>query len=225
MVTYDGSAAKDLTSGTYIAKLPYGFASFASGATWGNTTGTSIASWNDSTGGSIDFRRDNPSSGKMSIKVDGRVYVNEGHNPVLSAESNSGFWGMRTPDGGNDWIRTPNNGLIPCVPGGAGGGHSSLGTSSWYFSTAYIDKVYGSLKGNADTASSASKLTTARNIALGTDLRGSANFDGSGNITINANINACSVSVGSTNGLPFKRIAHFETGNSWNDNALLLYIS
>ena len=225
VVTYDGSAAKDLTSGTYIAKLPYGFASFASGATWGNTTGTSIASWNDSTGGSIDFRRDNPSSGKMSIKVDGRVYVNEGHNPVLSAESNSGFWGMRTPDGGNDWIRTPNNGLIPCVPGGAGGGHSSLGTSSWYFSTAYIDKVYGSLKGNADTASSASKLTTARNIALGTDLRGSANFDGSGNITINANINACSVSVGSTNGLPFKRIAHFETGNSWNDNALLLYIS
>lgn len=225
VVTYDGSAAKDLTSGTYIAKLPYGFASFASGATWGNTTGTSFASWNDSTGGSIDFRRDNPSSGKMSIKVDGRVYVNEGHNPVLSAESDNRFWGMRTPDGGNDWIRTPNNGLIPCVSGGAGGGHSSLGTNSWYFSTAYIDKVYGSLKGNADTASSASKLTTARNIALGTDLRGSANFDGSGNITINAIINACSVSVGSTNGLPFKRIAHFETGNSWNDNALLLYIS
>ena len=225
VVTYDGSAAKDLTSGTYIAKLPYGFASFASGVSWGNTTGTSFASWNDSTGGSIDFRRDNPSSGKMSIKVDGRVYVNEGRNPVLSAESNSGFWGMRTPDGGNEWIRTPDSGLIPYVPGGAGGGHSSLGTSGWYFSTAYIDKVYGSLKGNADTASSANKLTTARNIALGTDLRGSANFDGSGNITINANINACSVSIGSTNGLPFKRIAHFETGNSWNDNALLLYIS
>ena len=225
VVTYDGSAAKDLTAGTYIAKLPYGFASFASGATWGNTTGTSFASWNDSTGGSIDFRRDNPSAGKMSIKVDGRVYVNEGRNPVLSAESNNGFWGMRTPDGGNDWIRTPNNGLIPYISGNAGSGHSSLGTSGWYFSTAYIDKVYGSLKGNADTASSANKLTTARNIALGTDLRGSANFDGSGNITINANINACTVSVGSTDTLPFKRIAHFETGGSWNDNALLLYIS
>ena len=225
VVTYDGSVAKDLTAGTYMAKLPYGFSSFASGVSWGNTTGTSFASWNDSTGGSIDFRRDNPSSGKMSIKVDGRVYVNEGRNPVLSAESNSGFWGMRTPDGGNDWIRTPNNGLIPYVPGGAGGGHSSLGTSSWYFSTAYIDKIYGSLKGNADTASSANKLTTARNIALGTDLRGSANFDGSSNITINANINACTIGVGSTNGLPFKRIAHFETGSSQNDNALLLYIS
>ena len=72
---------------------------------------------------------------------------------------------------------------------------------------------------------SASKLQTARNIALGTDLRGSANFDGSSNIIINANINACTIGVGSTNGLPFKRIAHFEIGSSWNDNALLLYIS
>lgn len=77
----------------------------------------------------------------------------------------------------------------------------------------------------ATTASSANKLTTARNIALGTDLRGSANFDGSSNIIINANINACTIRVNSTNELPFKRIAHFETGNSYNDNALLLYIS
>ncbi len=230
-VSYDGSSAKDLTTGTYIAKLPYGFSSFAPKPTWGNTIGTSIASWNDSSGGSIDFRKDNPSSGKLSIKVDGRVYVNEGVNPVLSAESNNGFWGMRTPDGGNDWIRTPNSGLIPYVQGNAGSGHSSLGASGWYFSTAYIDKVYGSLKGNADTATTATtalkadKLTNARNISLGTDLRGSANFDGSGNITINATINSCSVSVGSTDGLHFKRIAHLETGNNYNDNALLLYIS
>lgn len=151
-VSYDGSSTIDLTAGTYIAKLPYGFNSWSSGCTWGNTTGTSFASWNDSTGGSIDFRRDNPSSGKMSIKVDGRVYVNEGYNPVLSSEYNNGFWGMRTPDGGNNWIRTPNNGLIPYVSGGAGSGHSSLGTSSWYFSTAYIDKVYGSLVGTASNA-------------------------------------------------------------------------
>ena len=230
-VSYDGSSAKDLTTGTYIAKLPYGFSSWRDGVTWGNTTGTSIASWNDSSGGSIDFRKDNPSSGKLSIKVDGRVYVNEGVNPVLSAESNNGFWGMRTPDGGNNWIRTPNSGLLPYVNGNAGSGHSSLGTNTWYFSTAYIDKVYGSLKGNADTATTATtalkadKLTNARNIALGTDLRGSANFDGSGNITISATINSCLVSVGGTDKLHFKRIAHFETANSWNDNALLLYIS
>ena len=230
-VSYDGSVAKDLTTGTYIARLPYGFSSFDSKPTWGSTTGTSIACWKDASGGSIDFRKDNPTSGKLSIKVDGRVYVNEGTNPVLSSKYGSGFWGMRTPDGGNDWIRTSNNGLLPCINGNAGSGHSSLGTNSWYFSTAYIDKVYGSLKGNADTATTATtalkadKLTNARNIALGTDLRGSANFDGSGNITINATINSCLVSVGGTDKLHFKRIAHFETGNSYNDNALLLYIS
>ena len=157
-VSYDGSVAKDLTTGTYTARLPYGFSSFDSKPTWGSTTGTSIACWNDASGGSIDFRKDNPSSGKMSIKVDGRVYVNEGTNPVLSAERNNNYWGMRTPDGGNDWIRTPNSGLLPYINGNAGSGHSSLGTNSWYFSTAYIDKVYGSLKGNADTASNADKL-------------------------------------------------------------------
>ena len=230
-VSYDGSTAKDLTTGTYIAKLPYGFAAFVPNPTWGNTNGTSIASWNDSNGGSIDFRKDNPSSGKMSIKVDGRVYVNEGANPVLSAEYGDGFWGMRTPDGVNDYIKTPNYGLIPCVPGNAGSGHSTLGTSTWYFSAAYIDKVYGSLKGNADTATTATtalkadKLTTARNIALGTDLKGSANFDGSGNITINATINSCFVTMGNTDKLPFKRIAHYETKTSWDDLALLLYIN
>ncbi len=162
-VSYDGSVAKDLTTGTYIARLPYGFSSFDSKPTWGSTTGTSIACWKDASGGSIDFRKDNPTSGKLSIKVDGRVYVNEGTNPVLSAESNSGFWGMRTPDGGNDWIRTSNNGLLPCINGNAGSGHSSLGTNSWYFSTAYIDKVYGSLKGNADTATTATKADNATN--------------------------------------------------------------
>lgn len=162
-VSYDGSVAKNLTTGTYIARLPYGFSWFNSKPTWGSTTGTSIACWNGASGGSIDFRKDNPSSGKMSIKVDGRVYVNEGTNPVLSAEHNNNYWGMRTPDGGNDWIRTPNSGLLPYINGNAGSGHSSLGTNSWYFSTAYIDKVYGSLKGNADTATTATKADNATN--------------------------------------------------------------
>ena len=154
-VSYDGSIARDLMAGTYIAKLPYGFSSFTSEPTWGNVIGTSIASWNDASGGSIDFRKDNPSEGKMSIKVNGRVYVNGGFNPVLSAEFNNGYWGIRTPDGGNDWIRTPNAGLLPYTYGKAGSGHSSLGTNSWYFSTAYIDKVYGNLKGKADSATNA----------------------------------------------------------------------
>ena len=154
-VSYDGSIARDLMAGTYIAKLPYGFSSFTSEPTWGNVIGSSIASWNDASDGSIDFRKDNPLEGKMSIKVNGRVYVNGGFNPVLSAEFNNSYWGIRTPDGGDDWIRTPKTGLLPYTYGKAGSGHSSLGTNSWYFSTAYIDKVYGSLKGNADSATDA----------------------------------------------------------------------
>ena len=72
---------------------------------------------------------------------------------------------------------------------------------------------------------SATKLVTARNIALGHDFRGSANFDGSGNITINGHINSASINLSSTDPNPFKRIAHVQTANSYNDNALLLYLS
>lgn len=72
---------------------------------------------------------------------------------------------------------------------------------------------------------SATKLVTARNIALGHDFRGSANFDGTGNITINGHINAAIISIGSTDPSPFKRIAHVQVSTSWNDNALLLYLS
>ena len=78
------------------------------------------------------------------------------------------------------------------------------------------------ITGNAATAT---KLVTARNIALGHDFRGSANFDGSGNITINGHINSASINLDSTDPNPFKRIAHVQTAYSWNDNALLLYLS
>lgn len=176
-ISYDGSIAKDLTTGTYMAKLPYGFSSFNLKPTWGNTKGTSIASWNDDGGGSIDFRKDNPLTGKMSIKVNGCVYVNDGVNPVLSAEINNGFWGIRTPDGDNNWIRTPNNGILPYISGKAGSGHSSLGTDSWYFSKAYIDTIYGSLKGNA---LSANAWVTPCKFTIG---NASKNVDGSANVS------------------------------------------
>ena len=79
-----------------------------------------------------------------------------------------------------------------------------------------------SITGNAATAT---KLATARNIALGHDFRGSANFDGTGNITINGHINAAIISLDSTDPSPFKRIAHVQVSGSYNDNALLLYLS
>lgn len=72
---------------------------------------------------------------------------------VLGANNKNGYYGLTCPDGNDtDWIRSTVNGLIPYQSGNAGDGHSSLGTSTWYFSEAYIDFIHGSLKGTADRA-------------------------------------------------------------------------
>ena len=73
---------------------------------------------------------------------------------------------------------------------------------------------------------SATKLVTARNISIaGRDFVGNVNFDGTGNVSLNGAINYCTINIGDTDPNPFKRIAHIKVAHSWNDNALLLYIS
>lgn len=73
---------------------------------------------------------------------------------------------------------------------------------------------------------SATKLVTARNISIaGRDFVGNVNFDGTGNVSLNGAINYCTINIGNTDPNPFKRIAHIKVACSWNDNALLLYIS
>lgn len=73
---------------------------------------------------------------------------------------------------------------------------------------------------------SATKLVTARNISIaGRDFVGNVNFDGTGNVYLNGAINYCTINIGNTDPNPFKRIAHIKVAHSWNDNALLLYIS
>ena len=73
---------------------------------------------------------------------------------------------------------------------------------------------------------SATKLVTARNIALNGDLMGNANFDGSANITINGYMSYCNAIVNNTNTYPWRRIAKVNeiTGN-YSDGCILLYIS
>lgn len=73
---------------------------------------------------------------------------------------------------------------------------------------------------------SATKLVTARNIALNGDLMGNANFDGSANITINGYMSYCNATVSNTNTYPWRRIAKVNeiTGNR-SDGCILLYIS
>lgn len=73
---------------------------------------------------------------------------------------------------------------------------------------------------------SATKLVTARNISIaGRDFVGNVNFDGTGNVAFYGAINYCTIKIGNTDPNPFKRIAHIKVAHSWNDNALLLYIS
>lgn len=73
---------------------------------------------------------------------------------------------------------------------------------------------------------SATKLVSARNISIaGRDFVGNVNFDGTGNVSLNGAINYCTINIGNTDPNPFKRIAHIKVARSWNDNALLLYIS
>lgn len=73
---------------------------------------------------------------------------------------------------------------------------------------------------------SATKLVTARKISIaGRDFVGNVNFDGTGNVSLNGAINYCTIHIGNTDPNPFKRIAHIKVAHSWNDNALLLYIS
>ena len=71
-------------------RLPYfplngGLKANTSTTDWGVSTGSEVASFNDITGGSFKFRRDCPSNGKMSLVIDGNVYVNEGQDKVLTS--------------------------------------------------------------------------------------------------------------------------------------------
>lgn len=134
----------DVAGNADTSTIPLGFASRNTNATWGNQTGTTITCWDQSSGGSVEFRRNNPSNGKLSIKVNGRFYGNEGSYPAMLIRWRNNYWGLGNPDGDDsDQIRTTVNGLIPFQSGGQGNGHSALGTSSWYFKEAFIDTVNG----------------------------------------------------------------------------------
>lgn len=57
----------------------------------------------------------------------------------MRATNANGYYGLTTPGGNTtDWIRTTAYGLIPYQSGG----YSSIGTSSWPFSTIYVTTLY-----------------------------------------------------------------------------------
>lgn len=72
--------------------LPYtplngGLLTATTTSTWGVQTGSETASFYDDAGGGLKFRKNCPSSGKMSMIIDGTVYVNEGNNKVIDTSN------------------------------------------------------------------------------------------------------------------------------------------
>ncbi|HAU86509.1 MAG TPA: hypothetical protein DCW90_13735, partial [Lachnospiraceae bacterium] len=73
------------------ANIPTGFQCKTSSQGWGNQTGTFITGWDDGSGGSIAFRKNNPSTGQVSMLLDGYLYQNEGKYMVLDTNNISTY--------------------------------------------------------------------------------------------------------------------------------------
>ena len=82
---------------------------------------------------------------------------------------------------------------VATVAAGPGIDVSGSGSETAGVTVGLAATIAANTTGNAATAT---KLATARQIALGGDVTGSANFDGSGNITITSTIAADSVALG-----------------------------
>lgn len=83
--TFNGTA--NWASGSTYANYLYGFNERKTSQTWGNQTGTFITGMQDSNGGTIAFRKDNPTSGQLSVIINGRYYQREGLQVVLDASN------------------------------------------------------------------------------------------------------------------------------------------
>ena len=162
-VSFDGTKNITVTA-TDNTKLPL----------TGGTLTTSIYNGltiqrSNGSGSSIQFSNSNGTLGKIGFVSGGDLVIGDTTDGtsnflrILNSTHQATFYGNVVPSTNNSY---------------------TLGTSSLKWQNIYATTFTGALSGNATTATSASKLTTARTINLSGDVAGSASFDGSRNITI-----------------------------------------
>lgn len=110
---------------------PTGFSSRSTSSTWGNTTGTHITGWHTSTGGDIAFMNDNPSAGKVSIKIDGLFYQDEGRYMVLDTNNYPSTLDSRYLLKGST-VNTSNNSSWLSFANNAGGIGGTMGVNDFW---------------------------------------------------------------------------------------------
>lgn len=144
-----GTLTGNVTAPVFIGRLQgnadtasrlEGFSSSSTGnATWGVQTGSTIITWNESAGGSIDFRRNCPNTGQLSMKVDGRFYQDEGrylcldtnnfksYAPTLTGAGASGTWNINvTGSSGSTRVNSSTGKAYAVGAPSAGDGNKTL---------------------------------------------------------------------------------------------------
>ena len=109
------SALDGKANSSHTHSYPGGFAGIDP-MKWGVQTGSVVCGWADGSGGSIGFRKNCPSSGKVSMVIDGTVYTNEGTNEVLTTGNYTNYAASKSHSHSyNDLTNKPS---IPSVGNG-----------------------------------------------------------------------------------------------------------
>lgn len=99
--------------------------------------------WLAQSGGNIYHRGGNANgwASEWIIVLDSNNYESTLNGAYVRYTNANGYPGFNINGDDSSWIRTTSTGIIPYQAGTIGSGHCTLGTSTWYFSTAYIDTI------------------------------------------------------------------------------------
>lgn len=165
-----------------------------SNVTIGNAAGVSVSTSGDLTvGGDLVVEGTTTTINSTTIAIDDHHMKVATDNSTTNDfgfygryNSTASFAGLFFDVSTEEWKFYANNGTEP--------GNTTFTPDE--LATIKAAGFVGDLSGNASTASSAAKWTTARTITLGGDLTGSVSIDGSANKTLTATIAANSVALG-----------------------------